>query len=70
MAWWRVSESKMNRKNILPGVFLAIVLAVILLTWGSIGSAALTLGLLLAGIFTALKKSLNRDPDDYFDMDG
>ena len=60
----------MNRKNILPGVFLAIVLAVILLTWGSIGSAALTLGLLLAGIFTALKKSLNRDPDDYFDMDG
>ena len=60
----------MNRKNILPGVFLAIVLAVILLTWGSIGSAALTLGLLLAGIFAALKRSLNRDPDDYFDMDG
>jgi len=60
----------MNRKNILPGIFLAAVLAVIILTWGSIGSAALTLGLLLGGIFLALKKSLNRDPDDYFDMDG
>ena len=56
----------MNRKNLLLGIFLVIVVAVILLTWGSIGSAALTLGLLLAGIFTALKKSLNRDPDDYF----
>ena len=60
----------MNSKNILLWIFLVSILAVILLTWGSIGSAALTLGLLLAGIFTALKKSLNRDPDDYFDMDG
>jgi len=59
----------MNGTNILLGIFVAAVLAVILLTWGSIGSAALTLGLLLAGIFTALRKSLNRDPDDYFDMD-
>ena len=59
----------MNSKNILLGIFLAVVLAVIVLTWGSIGSAALTLGLLLAGIFIVLKKSLNRDPDDYFDMD-
>jgi len=58
----------MNIKKILPGIFLAAVLAVIVLTWGSIGSAALTLGLLLAGIFIALKKSLNRDPEDYFDM--
>ena len=58
----------MNSKNILLGIFLAAILAVILLTWGSIGSAALTLGLLLAGIFIALKKSLNRDPEDYFDM--
>ena len=56
----------MNNKSILLGIFLVIVLAVILLTWGSIGSAALTLGLLLGGIFLALKKSLNRDPDDYF----
>ena len=50
-------------------ILLVIVVAVIILTWGSIGSAALTLGLLLAGIYLALKKSLNRDPDDYFDMD-
>ena len=50
------------RKWIL-GLFLAAVIAVILLTWGSIGSAALTLGLILGGIFTALKKSLNRDND-------
>ena len=60
----------MKGTNILLGIFLTVVLAVIVLTWGSIGSAALTLGLLLAGIFTALKKSLNRDPDDYFDMQG
>jgi hypothetical protein len=59
----------MNGNRILPGIFLAVILAVIILTWGSIGSAALTLGLLLAGIYLALKKSLNRDPDDYFDMD-
>ena len=56
----------MSHRNLLLGIVLAIVLAVILLTWGSIGSAALTLGLLLAGIFIALKKSLNRDPDDYY----
>jgi len=56
----------MNSKKILPGIFLAVVLAVIVLTWGSIGSAALTLGLLLGGIFIAMKKSLNRDTDDYF----
>ena len=60
----------MNGRRFLPGIFLAAILAVIILTWGSIGSAALTLGLLLAVIFLALKKSLNRDPDDYFDMDG
>ena len=42
-------------------ILLVIVVAVIILTWGSIGSAALTLGLLLGGIFIALKKSLNRD---------
>ena len=54
-----------GRKGLLIG-FLVLVLALTILTWGSIGSAALTLGLLLGGIFVALKKSLNRDPDDYF----
>ena len=53
-------------RKCLLAVLLAAVLAVILLTWGSIGSAALTLGLILGGIFIALKKSLNRDPEDYY----
>ena len=52
-----------NTRKLLLGIFLAAVIAVIIFTWGSIGSAALTLGLLLGGIFTALKKSLNRDND-------
>lgn len=54
-----------KRKWVL-GLFLAAVIALILLSWGSIASAALTLGLLLGGIFIALKKSLDRDPEDYF----
>jgi len=55
-----------DKRKIILLAFLAAVIAVILLTWGSIGSAALALGLLLGGIFTALKKSLDRDPEDYF----
>jgi len=55
-----------DKRKLFLGLFLAAVVAMIILTWGSIGSAALTLGLLLGGIFTALKKSLDRDPDDYF----
>ena len=54
-----------NRNWLLIG-FLVLVIAVIILTWGSIASAALTLGLILGFIFLALKKSLNRDVDDYF----
>ena len=42
-------------RKCLLAVLLAAVLAVILLTWGSIGSAALTLGLILGDIFIALK---------------
>ncbi len=53
-------------KNKLLLLFLVLVIALIILTWGSIGSAALTLGLLLGGIFLALKKTMNRDVDDYF----
>ena len=56
----------MSIRTSLLVAFLVFVVAVIILTWGSIGSAALTIGLLLGGIFLALKKSLNRDPDDYF----
>jgi len=55
-----------DKRKLFLGLFLTAVVAVIILTWGSIGSAALALGLLLGGIFTALKKSLDRDPDDYF----
>lgn len=58
-----------DKRKIVLLVFLAAVITVIILTWGSIGSAALTLGLLLGGIFTALKKSLNRDPEDYFSQE-
>ena len=50
-------------RKLLLGIFLAVVIAIIIFTWGSIGSAALTLGLILGGIFTVLKKSLNRDND-------
>jgi len=54
------------RKGILMA-FLAVVLAIIVFTWGSIASAALTLGLLLAGIYLALNKFREtHDPDDLF----
>ena len=56
----------MSIRTSLLVAFLVLVVAVIILTWGSIGSAALTLGLLLGGIFTAMKKSMDRDND--FDM--
>lgn len=52
-----------NSRTVLLWIFIALIVAVIIFTWGSIGSAALTLGLLLGGIFTAMKKSLNRDND-------
>ena len=47
-------------------IFLVIVLAVIILTWGSVGSAILTLALLLSlGYLLILKIMENRDPDDF-----
>lgn len=52
-----------STRKLLLGIFLTVVIAIIIFTWGSIGSAALTLGLILGGIFTVLKKSLNRDND-------
>ena len=57
-----------GRKILLVAVFAAM-LAVILLTWGSVGSAILTLGLIIGVMFLALKKSLSRDPKD-FDWEG
>lgn len=50
--------------------FLVFLLAVIVLTWGSVGSAILTLALLLVlGYLLILKIMENRDPDD-FDWEG
>ena len=56
-------------RKVLLGLLLAGIIAVILLTWGSIGSAAMTLGLLLGLILIAWQKSMDRDMDD-FTMDG
>ena len=54
-------------QKILLGIFLTVIVAVIILTWGSVGSATLTLGLLLGGIFLAMKKSMDREND--FEME-
>ena len=55
-----------TQKTLLIAV-LVVVLALIILTWGSIGSAALTLGLMLAGIFLLLRKTIiDRDQEDYW----
>ena len=56
-------------RKVLLGLLLAGIIAVILLNWGSIGSAAMTLGLLLGLILIAWQKSMDRDVDD-FTMDG
>ena len=51
-------------------ILLFAVVAVIVLTWGSIGSAILTLALLISLGYILLKKILeSRDPDD-FDWEG
>ncbi len=53
------------QKILLILVFTAI-LAVILLTWGSVGSAVMTLALLLGLGFLGLQRFMeNRDPDDF-----
>lgn len=47
-------------------IFLVLVLAVIILTWGSVGSAILTLALLLSLAYMLVLKIMeNRDPDDF-----
>ena len=55
-----------TQKTLLIAI-LVVVLALIILTWGSIGSAALSLGLMLAGIFLLLRKTIiDRDQEDYW----
>ena len=47
-------------------LLLVGTLAAIILTWGSVGSAVLTLALLLCGGMLALKWVMeHRDPDDF-----
>ena len=53
-------------RYILLAVLLLGILSVIILTWGSIGSAVLTLALLLSAGFLLIKKIMeNRVPDDF-----
>ena len=57
-------------RKILLFFMLVCVVAVIVLTWGSIGSAVLTFALLLSGGMLLLKTVMDhRDPDD-FDWEG
>lgn len=59
-----------NERKLLLALLLVFVLAVIILTWGSIGSAVLTLALLISLGFILLKKIMeSRNPDD-FDWEG
>lgn len=47
-------------------LFLFVLVAVILLTWGSVGSAVLTLALLIGLGYYLLRRFLDtHDPDDY-----
>lgn len=47
-------------------IFVVALIGVIILTWGSIGSAILTLALLLAAAYMLVLKIMeNRDPDDF-----
>lgn len=53
-------------QKILLALLLGGILAVIVLTWGSVGSAVLTLALLLVAGMLVFKKVMdNRDPDDF-----
>lgn len=53
-------------RKVLLAVVLAIFLAVIILTWGSIGSVVLTLALLLATGIILLQKFMDtHNPDDF-----
>ena len=57
-------------RKLLLAMLLVSTVTVILVTWGSIGSIVLTLGLLLALGMIALRYVMDRrDPDD-FDWNG
>ena len=53
-------------RKLLLAAFLAAILAVILLTWGSVGSGILVLALIITGGYLLLRWFLyTHDPDDY-----
>lgn len=53
-------------RKFLLAFLLILALTVIITTWGSIGSAVLTLGLLVSGGYLALNRFWQtHDPDDY-----
>lgn len=57
-------------RKLLLAMLLVATVTVILVTWGSIGSIVLTLGLLLALSMIAMRYVMDRrDPDD-FDWNG
>lgn len=55
-----------NVRKLLLVIFLVLILAVILLTWGSVGSSILVLVLIIAVGYLLLRWFLDtHDPDDY-----
>ena len=53
-------------QKLLLAIILVAMLVGILVTWGSIGSATLTLGLLLALVLLAIRYvQRHRNPDDF-----
>ena len=55
-----------NIRKLLLVIFLVLTLAVILLTWGSVGSGILVLALIIAVGYLLLRWFLDpHDPDDY-----
>ncbi len=55
-----------NLRTVLTALLVLGILSVIILTWGSVGSAAMTLGLLLAGALLLHRKLLkDQDEGDY-----
>ena len=57
----------MNGNRILPGIFLAVILAVIILTWGSIGSAVCVYGLIMLAASLIYQRFLTNREDDFKD---
>ena len=57
----------MKTKSLLLIGFLVLVVAVIILTWGSIGSAVMAMGLISMISALLYRRFLNRDDPDLWD---